>query len=88
MYGQCSACCRLYIVCLGFLAEVDIHGKHPSWDIEPRRSFEVLLELDCVHYSRHDDQLEISSFGDDLFDEAKKHISVKCTLVRLIKYDH
>lgn len=59
MNGYCRPNGCLNVISLWLFTEVHIYWVHSSRNVQPRRSLEVLLELDGIHCRRHDDQLEV-----------------------------
>ena len=64
------------IICFRLFAKIDINWVSTTRDIEPWSSIEVLLEFGCIKSSRHDNQLKIWSFDENLFNQPEQNIGV------------
>ncbi|OAF56016.1 hypothetical protein VC83_07976 [Pseudogymnoascus destructans] len=65
----------------------DIHGECSTGDEEFWRSTIKVREALRVHSSRCDDQLQVSSAGQDVLEKSHEHISVESALVGLVHDD-
>lgn len=78
---------RLVVVFLRRLRIEDFNRVHAAWDIDERRSREVLLEALSVKGCTHHNYLELWALWQDFFEKPKENVSRQSALVSLIKND-